>query len=144
MNAGGVDKACKSCDCSLQLPGLGYRLMNTFRFMRLRVCQDAKLLHRKTIFLSKDFPREFLYLKDQLRRAMLSVVLNIAEGSAKDSDKDFNRYIQNALGSINESAACMDIAAEENLVAKKDADVYLGEALRVKDSLGAFSKRLKS
>ena len=139
-----MDKACKSCECSLQLPALSYRLMSEFRFMKLRVYQDAKTLHRKIVFLTKDFPKEFLYLKDQLRRAVLSVALNIAEGSAKDSDKDFNRYIQNALGFISESAACVDIAKNESLISIDKADECLRDILRIKDSLGAFSKTLKS
>lgn len=118
--------------------------MNEFRFLEFRVYQDAKAFHHKIVFLTKEFPKEFLYLKDQLRRAALSVVLNIAEGSAKYSDKDFRRYIKNALGSITESAACLDVAKEENLIQEKKTNECFNEALRLKNSLGAFSKTLKS
>jgi four helix bundle protein len=118
--------------------------MKNFRFMNLRVYQDAKLFHRKIIYFTKNWPKEFEYLKIQLRRAALSVVLNIAEGAGKYSDKDFNRYIKNSLGSINESAACIDIALDEKLFDDKIAHELLSEASRLKDSLGSLSKKLKS
>ena len=38
-----------------------------FRFTKFKVYQDAKRLHRKVVFLTKSFPAEFYYLKDQLR-----------------------------------------------------------------------------
>ena len=144
MNAGGVDKACKSCEYSFQLSAIGLQLMSKFRFFKFRVYQDAKLFHRKVIYYTKNFPREFEYLKSQLRRAVLSVVLNIAEGSGKDSDRDFNRYIQNSLGSINEVAACIDIIKDEKLLDDKIAIELIAIAEYLKDSLGAFSKKLKS
>ena len=144
MNAGGVDKACKSCDCSLQLPAFGYRLMKNFRFLNLRVYQDAKIFHRKVIYCTKVWPKEFEYSKNQLKRAALSVVLNIAEGAGKSSDKDFNRYIQNSLGSINESAACIDIAFSEKLLREEIYKDILEIMINLKNSLGSLSKKLKS
>ena len=84
------------------------------------------------------------YLKNQLKRAALSVVLNIAEGSGKDSDRDFNRYIQNSLGSINEVAACIDIIKDEKLLKEDIVIELITIAEHLKDSLGAFSKKLKS
>ena len=136
--------ACKSSECSLQLSALGSQLMKNFRFLELRVYQDAKTFHRKVVFYTKIWPREFDYLKSQLRRAALSVVLNIAEGSGKSSDKDFNRYLGNSLGSVNESASCIDIAFDEKLLDSQVYEELLNLALYLKNSLGAFSKKLKS
>ena len=118
--------------------------MNNFRFLKLRVYQDAKSFHRKVIYYTKGFPNDFFHLKDQLRRAALSVVLNIAEGSGKRSDKDFNRYINNSLGSINESGACCDISHDENLLTNEVFNELISLAEHLKDSLGALSKKLKS
>ncbi len=118
--------------------------MKNFRFLDLRVYADAKVFHRKAVFNSKSFSKEFDYLKNQLRRAALSVVLNIAEGAGKNSDKDFNRYIGNSLGSINESAACLDIAFDENLLESETYKQLLNLAENLKNSLGSLSKKLKS
>jgi four helix bundle protein len=144
MNAGGVSKACKLSGCGFQLSAISFRLMNEFRFTRFEVYQEAKCLHRKIVLVTRNFPLEFNYLKNQLRRCSLSTVLNIAEGSGKDSDKDFNRYIQNALGSINETAAGIDVSEMENLISGETKNELWNYALQVKQKLGALSKTLKS
>jgi|YelNatPaOPRAMG01_1025707.scaffolds.fasta_scaffold121719_1 four helix bundle protein len=118
--------------------------MKNFRFLKLRVYQEAKNFHRKAIYYSKGWSKEFDYLKNQLRKAALSIVLNIAEGSGKSSDNDFNRYILNSLGSTNESAACIDIAFGEKLLTHENYNELLSLALRLKNSLGSLSKRLKA
>jgi len=70
-------------------------------FLGFKVYQDAKYFYKVILKVTKNFPKIFDFeLTSQLRRASLPVILNIAEGSAKESDKDFNRYIENSLGSI--------------------------------------------
>jgi four helix bundle protein len=72
---------------------------------------QAKALHEQVFVLTSKLPPKYYYLVDQIRRAALSVALNIAEGSAKGSDKDFNRYIHISLGSAYEVIAALDILA---------------------------------
>lgn len=48
-------------------------------------------------------------VRDQLDRASTSIPLNIAEGNAKFSIPDRARYLQSALGSAVECAACLDV-----------------------------------
>ena len=53
--------------------------------------------------LTQTFPNSELYgLTSQLRRASSSVPTNIAEGSGRDSDKDFRRFLIIAHGSATE------------------------------------------
>ena len=49
------------------------------------------------------------YVKDQLRRASLSVVLNLAEGSAKPTLKERRRFYAISLGSLREVQAILDL-----------------------------------
>lgn len=83
-------------------------------------------------------------LGDQLRRAAMSVCLNIAEGAAKYSDKDFKRFLENALGSINESFACFDLAWEHHLVTQKIFTEAQSIAESIARQLGGLSKKLRS
>ena len=73
----------------------------------------------------------------------MSVPLNIAEGSAKSSDKDFARYLQNSLGSINEVVACLDISLEEKLINKTQFQKLSEESEIIAKQLGSFIKKLK-
>ena len=62
--------------------------------------------------LTKSFPVEEKFgLISQIRRAALSVHLNIAEGSSRKSEKERKRYYEIARGSIIEIDAALDIAS---------------------------------
>ena len=65
--------------------------MKNFRFLEFPVYIASKQFYAFVIDLTQPFPRQFWELGDQLRRAALSISLNIAEGSAKYSDKEFRR-----------------------------------------------------
>ena len=115
----------------------------SFRFKKFKVYHDAKKLHRAIVFITKSYPPSFFYLRDQIRRSALSVVLQIAEGSAKRSDRDFNRYLEIGMGSVAETAANLEIGFEEGLI---DRDNYRRLTELCQDiirQLGGFSKKLR-
>ena len=118
--------------------------MQTFRFLDFIVYQDAKELYKIVVAVTKEFPRIHEDLVKQLIRAVLSVSLNIAEGSAKKSDKDFNRYVENALGSVNESVAALDIAYDSKLIGANLFGDAKNLAEKIAKQLGGLSKKLKS
>ncbi len=91
---------------------------------------------------TKSFPRDFLYLKDQLRRASLSVVLQIAEGSAKFSDKEFNRFLKIGLGSASEVASGLEVACESGLIDQNEFQKLVKQCEVIAKQLGGFSKKL--
>ena len=115
-----------------------------FRFRRFKVYQDAKLLHRQIVILVNKFPRSYWYLADQAKRSSLSVVLNIAEGSSKQSDKDFNRFIAISLGSVDETVANLETALDLKLISQEQLDYFLENFELISKQLGGFSKTLKS
>ena len=118
--------------------------MKTFRFLDFKVYQEARDFHRSIVILTKKFPRDYRYLVDQLRRCSLSVILNIAEGSSKRSDKDFNRYLENSLGSVGEAVACLDVAWSLSLITENEFNQFTGQAESIKKQLGGFSRSLIS
>ncbi|MDP2156986.1 MAG: four helix bundle protein [Nitrospirota bacterium] len=64
----------------------------------------AGLIVEKTYVLSGKFPRnEQFGLTSQLRRAVVSIPSNIAEGAARNSDKEFLQFLYIALGSLAEA-----------------------------------------
>lgn len=117
--------------------------MKTFRFVDFQVYKDAKEFYKIVLRETKKFPKEFLYdLTSQLRRSALSVILNIAEGSTKRSDKDFNRFIEISLGSINEVVARIEISFEANLINREIFNDLLVKAEDITKQLGGLSKKL--
>jgi len=59
--------------------------------------------------VAKGVPRGHAALRDQLRRAALSVPLNIAEGAGRTSEGDGARHFAIARGSAMECAAVLDV-----------------------------------
>jgi four helix bundle protein len=64
----------------------------------------------------EQLPRGRGYLAEQLQRAALSIVLNIAEGAGKFSPADKAVFYVRARGSATESAAVLDVCRKLNLV----------------------------
>jgi len=72
----------------------------------LQLCKDVYLV-------TKNFPKEEIYgLTSQIRRCAVSIPSNIAEGKGRNSDKDFIRFLQIALGSIYELQTQLELAFE--------------------------------
>lgn len=66
--------------------------------------------------IAQKLPRGYSDLKDQLKRAALSIVLNIAEGAGKYSSADQRRYYAVARGSAFECYAVVDATKTLSLV----------------------------
>ena len=122
--------------------GTGYNTPVSFRFRNFPVYKAALQLHHDIVRMTAGFPREYDYLRDQLRRAALSIVLNIAEGSAKKSDRDFNRYLKNSLGSTGEVVAALDASYNERLISRETLQETLAKCEAIANQLGGFSKSL--
>ncbi len=90
-----------------------------FGFQRLDVYRAAVAFLGLATRTAQQTPRGFGTLGDQLRRAALSVPLNIAEGSAK-SQQDARRFYAIARGSALECAAILDAFEALGFVAELD------------------------
>lgn len=64
------------------------------------------------------------FLLDQLKRASASVILNIAEGGGRITQKDRKRFFVIARGSAEECRAVFDILQDLSVISEDDADVY--------------------
>lgn len=93
--------------------------MTTFR--NLNVYIKSKELVKKIYELLKKFPREEQFaLCDQLRRAIISIPSNIAEGSGRNSQKDQAHFYNIAYGSLLEVFSQLDIACDLGYISKEE------------------------
>ena len=80
---------------------------------RMRVLHDAHSLAIAVYRHSQDFPRdEWFGLRSQVRRAAVSIACNIVEGSARETTRDYLRFLNIALGSSSELNYLMSLVQE--------------------------------
>lgn len=87
-----------------------------FDHEKLRVYQEALRFVGFIDPILGELPAK-VAVRDQLDRASLSIVLNIAEGNGKRSRPDRCRFLDIARGSALECAACLDVLVVKNLLA---------------------------
>jgi len=117
--------------------------MKQFRFQKLEVWQQARLLNKKIYGLSRAFPAHEAYaLTSQIRRASISVSSNIAEGSGRNSDADFAHFLEIAYGSLMEVISQLFLAIDEGYITQLQFDEIASEADILASQLVALSKTL--
>lgn len=95
--------------------------MTTFR--NLNVYIKSKDLVKQVYELLKKFPKEEQYaLCDQLRRAVISIPSNIAEGTGRQSEKDQAHFYTIAYGSLMEIYSQLDIALDLEYINESEFD----------------------
>ncbi len=117
--------------------------MEKFRFLKWEVYQYAQELFILILRVVKKMPKEYRFeLGSQLIRSALSVILNIAEGSGKSSDKELNRFIEIALGSLYETLSSVDTLRKANLITPQEFEEIFKLIDSIANQLGGFKKQL--
>jgi four helix bundle protein len=87
----------------------------------LKVWQDSRKLVKDIYALTSKFPKDEMYsITAQIKRAAISIPSNIAEGAARDSNKEYIHFLFIALGSIAELDTQLIIANDLNFIGEKD------------------------
>ena len=115
-----------------------------FKFEELSVWQKALVLTKEVHDLTKDFPKEELYvLSSQMKRAADSIVLNIAEGSTGQSDPEFRKFIGYAIRSGIEVVACLHIEKMRKIITEEDFSRFYNQLEEITKMLQALRKSIK-
>jgi four helix bundle protein len=105
-----------------------------------RVAKDLAIRIYK-VTASGAFSRDF-GLRDQIRRAAVSAMSNIAEGFDRYSRKEFRQFLSIARGSASEVRSQLHLAYELSYVSKSDFDDLVEICWRVTRMLGALRDKL--
>lgn len=91
-----------------------------FKFEELRVYQETLQFIDDIYVITQKFPNDELFaLTNQLKRAAVSIALNIAEGSSR-TKKDFRHFLDMARGSCYECAAILTISKNRKYLNNED------------------------
>ena len=117
--------------------------MKKYNYKDLDLYKAAKDLVLSVYALLRKFPKEEQYaLCDQLRRAVISIPSNLAEGSGRTSAKDQAHFFEMAFGSLMEVECQLDIACDLGYVSYDELESLNEQIARVAAILSGMRRKL--
>jgi len=118
--------------------------MKMYSFEKLDVWQKTRELTKDIFILTKKFPDEERFgLTSQLRRAIISVSCNIAEGTSRWSNKERVRFMEIAFSSLMEVLNCLIISFDLQLIDENALIDVRKKIDKISNKLNALSKSFK-
>jgi four helix bundle protein len=103
--------------------------------------QLAKLIFK--LLENKSFDKEYSF-KDQIKRAVISITNNIAEGSEYNNNRQLIRYLKIAKGSCAEVRSMLVLARELNLISQLEIEKSYNLSIEISQNLSNFIKYLNT
>ncbi len=102
-------------------------------FRKLRIWQNGISIVKEIYLLSSELPKEEKYgLISQMNRAAVSVPSNIAEGCSRNSDIEYKRFLEIAIGSLFELETQLILLVELNL-SKQDRLQNIFNSIKIEE-----------
>jgi four helix bundle protein len=105
------------------------------KFEDIEAWQKGRQLKLEVYRFSKrgDFIKDFA-LREQIRRAAISVTANIAEGFERDGNREFIQFLSNSKGSCGEVQDHLYTALDEQYITKDEFERLYAQAAKSADS----------
>jgi len=119
--------------------------VSTFKsFEEINAWQRARDLTRRIYQISSEghFARDY-GLRDQMRRACISIMSNIAEGHERSGTKEFVQFLSVAKGSVGEVRSQLYIALDQEYIPVATFEQLSGEAMEISRMLSGLMKYLR-
>lgn len=118
--------------------------MKSSNYKELKVWQKAMDLTVEVYKLVKRLPKEETYaLSDQMRRAVVSIPSNIAEGQGRNSDKEFIQFLSIARGSLWELETQIEICLRIGYIDQSLTTNIYNLIAEISKMINALSNSLK-
>lgn len=118
--------------------------MKEFSFEKLDVWQKTRLLVKDIYVITKDFPKsEDFNLTSQLRRAVISVMSNIAEGSSRFGDKNQINFYQIAFSSLMEIMSQLIVSNDLGYIDENELILLREKVIEVSNKLNSLYQSIK-
>ncbi len=112
-------------------------------FQDIKAWQVARRLVSQVYHITSAWPYRYRSLADQINRAAVSIMANIAEGFDSSSDADFVRFLVYSRQSASEVQSHLIISRDQNLIDQKEFDALFHDTNQVKSMVIAFIQYLK-
>ena len=114
-------------------------------FKDLRIWQLSRCFVKEVYLLSKKFPADERFgLSQQIRRAVVSIPSNIAEGAGRHTNKEFSHFLDIANGSAFEVETQLILSFDLEYISQTEFD-YINEKLQmIEKMICNFNKSLQS
>ena len=113
-------------------------------YRELKIWQRSMDFVVRVYEVSAGFPKEEKYgLIAQLRSCVVSVPSNISEGAGRGTNKQFKRFLEYSMGSINEVQTQLELAFRVSYLSKEIYETLIDEALQIYKMILAFYNSLK-
>jgi len=117
--------------------------MEEFYYRKLEVYKQSKALSHEVCKLIKTYPIDERFgLCDQLRRAVMSVPINIAEGFGRFSAKEKAHFIQISYSSLNEVMCELELSQDESYISEEQLKEFENKIIPIKRQLSALHKSI--
>lgn len=114
-------------------------------FKELIVWQKARNIVKNIYFLTKALPEEEKFgLVSQMRRAVVSIPSNIAEGAGRSTNKEFARFLDISVGSAFELETQIILCLDLDLITEKDFNVIEGKVQEIQRMIHSLKKKVQA
>ncbi len=114
------------------------------KFKELEIWKRSRLFCSTIYQVTTAFPSDEKFgLTNQLRRASVSIPSNIAEGSSRNSNKDFARSLEIAIGSAYEIETQILIASDLRFLSGDACEKLVNELAEIIKMISRFRSTLK-
>jgi four helix bundle protein len=114
------------------------------RFEEMKVWQDSRMITKHIYQISSmgKFAKDY-GLRDQIQRASVSVMSNIAEGYERDSNREFIKFLGYSKGSIGEVRSLLYVALDNEYLTEAKFEELRDESIAISQQLSNFEKYLR-
>lgn len=118
--------------------------MSQFRFEKLDVWHKSIDIAEAVYRITANFPQREIYgLTSQVRRAVVSVSSNIAEGNGRSTNKEYIRFIEIAYASLMEVVSQLTIAQKLNFITEDQLAELKNQANDIARMLSGLRRSLQ-
>jgi four helix bundle protein len=113
-------------------------------FKELKIWQKSRELTKKVYLITQKFPKEEKYdLVSQIRRSAVSIPSNIAEGSGRESKKEFVRFLNISISSAFELETQIIISNDLGFVEEQEYNLVIEEINVIQKMIFGFKKSIE-